>query len=101
MAYYSFCMRTYLKFSRLSVLVLLAGAIACYDRVPLGMAVPVPGTRVIASLTDVGADRMAGKIGLAAIEIEGIVESATDSAWSIHLIRVDQRGGGSSLWNQE
>lgn len=76
-------------------------ATACYDRKPIGLATPEPESRVIAALTDIGAQQMAGRIGPAAIEIEGYIESATDSVWRIRLIRVDQLGGYSTAWAQE
>jgi hypothetical protein len=86
------------QFALTTLLVLLT---ACYNRVPLGLGVPEPDARIIARLTDTGADRMAGTIGVAATEIEGIVASATDSIWQLYLVRVDQRGGGSTIWNRE
>lgn len=76
-------------------------ATACYDRAPIGLSTPAPETRVIASLTDLGAQAMAGKIGPAATEIEGFIQSATDSVWRIRLVRVDQLGGYSTMWSQE
>ena len=73
----------------------------CYSQIPLGTSVPKPQTRVIARLTDIGSERMAPIIGIAATEVEGIVTAADDSTWHLNLIRVDQRGGASTLWNQE
>lgn len=76
-------------------------ATACYDRTPIGLTTPAPEARVIASLTDLGAQQMAGKIGPAATQIEGYIDSATDSVWRIRLVRVDQLGGSSTMWSQE
>lgn len=92
------------KHQALTRVALVAGltfATACHDRIALGFTTPAPETRVIASLTDIGAQQMAGKIGPAATEIEGFIESATDSVWRIRLTRVDQLGGYSSIWKQE
>ena len=87
--------------TRLALATCVVALTACYNTVPLGFAVPEPEARVIARLTDIGADRMAGAIGVAATEIEGIVESATDSIWRLRLVRVDQRGGVSTVWSRE
>ena len=92
------------KQQRLTSIALAAGlvlATACYDRVPIGLSTPAPEARVIARLTDIGAQQMAGRIGPAATEIEGYIESATDSVWRIRLVRVDQLGGYSTPWTQE
>ena len=86
---------------RSGVALLCAALAGCYSQVPFGMTVPKPETRVIAQLTDVGADRMAQQIGVAATEIEGIIAAADDSTWQVHLLRVDQRGGASTRWNRE
>ena len=85
--------------ARFSLVLIALGA--CYKNTPIGLGTPAPQTRVIASVTDVGSDRMANLIGVAATEVEGIVESATDSVWNLRLIRVDQRGGASTIWNRE
>lgn len=76
-------------------------ATGCYTAVPIGLDVPQPETRIVAGITDVGSDRLAPQIGVAAVEIEGIVTAATDSVWRIRLKRVDQRGGVSTFWNEE
>lgn len=86
---------------RTGLALLCAALVGCYSQVPLGLTVPKPETRVIAKLTDIGADRMAQQIGVAATEIEGVVAAADDSTWQLHLIRVDQRGGASTLWSRE
>lgn len=87
--------------SRLSVAVGLIALAGCYTELPLGMTVPKPEARVIARLTDVGADRMASAIGVAADEVEGVVQAADDSTWRLNLLRVDQRGGVSTIWKRE
>lgn len=87
--------------TRLGLATALVVATACYDRTPLGLSAPAPEARVIARLTDLGAQQMAGRIGPAATEIEGYIDSATDSVWRIRLVRVDQLGGYSTRWSQE
>ena len=80
----------------LGVFPLVAG---CYRHVPV--AAPVPTTRIIAQVTDTGSVVMANAIGSAATEIEGVVASVTDAAWRLQLVRVDHRGGMSTLWKLE
>src|SRR5437867_4791005 len=74
---------------------------ACYTQYPLGMAVPAPRTRIIAEITDTGTVAMGNAIGPGATEGEGVVAEADASSWKLHVLRVDQRGGFSTLWNQE
>jgi hypothetical protein len=74
---------------------------ACYTQRPLSMAVPTPATRIVAQVTDTGAVAMGNTIGSGALEVEGVVAEADASTWKLHLVRVDQRGGTSTLWNRE
>jgi hypothetical protein len=74
---------------------------ACYTQVPLTSGVPAPATRVIATLTDTGIVVMSNTIGPGAEEVEGTVIDADANAWRLNLVRVDQRGGTSVLWNRE
>lgn len=94
-------MKCHQALTRIVLAAVLTVATACHDRVPIGLSTPVAEVRVIAKLTDIGAQQMAGKIGPAATEIEGYIQSATDSVWSIRLVRVDQLGGYSTHWTQE
>jgi hypothetical protein len=94
-------MTTRVTLNRLMLLGILAAASACYNEVSIGLSVPQPQARVVAQLTDVGADRLAHTIGVGATEVEGIVAAADDSMWQLYLLRVDQRGGASTLWNRE
>ena len=80
------------------LLLILAG---CYSQRPLERIVPVPATRIIAKVTDSGTVVMGGRIGPGAEEVEGVVASADANVWDLHLLRVDQRGGTSVLWNSE
>ena len=81
--------------------ILLATNTACYSHSAIGLNLPAPEARVVIGITDMGADQMANRIGLAAREVEGFVVSATDSVWRLRVMRVDQLGGFSSQWNGE
>jgi hypothetical protein len=88
------------QLSRLT-LMLLPGVSACFTEIPVGLTVPAPESHVIARLTDVGSVTLAPLIGPGATLIEGIVATATDSTWQLHMVRVDYLGGSSSPWNRE
>jgi len=91
------CARS-LRVGSLLVSILLAG---CYSQQPLGLTVPAPATRIVAQVTDTGMVAMGNAIGSGAVEVEGIISQADATAWRLHLIRVDHRGGTSTLWNRE
>lgn len=74
---------------------------ACYTQVPLQRSVPEPATRIVAQVTDTGTVSMGNAIGPGAREVEGVVATADASVWNLHLVRVDQLGGASTLWNRE
>jgi hypothetical protein len=74
---------------------------ACYAQQPLTTLVPAPATRVVAQLTDSGVVTMAGAIGPSAAEVEGVIAEANADTWTLHLVRVEQRGGVSTTWNRE
>jgi hypothetical protein len=74
---------------------------ACYVERPLATPVPVATTRIVAQITDTGSAAMASKIGPGAREVEGVVVDADGTAWDLQVIRVDYRGGTSTLWNRE
>jgi len=94
------------RFSRIRAQAACVGAMlvtsaGCYRQVPLGLDRPANEARIVATLTDIGSDQMAQAIGVAAYEVEGLVESANDSTWRLRMRRVEQRGGVSTLWNSE
>jgi hypothetical protein len=74
---------------------------ACYKQVPITTMTPASQTRVQAQLTDSGTVAMGAALGPGVLEVEGVVASATEDAWTLNLIRVDHRGGQSILWNRE
>jgi hypothetical protein len=53
---------------------------ACYTERPVTSPSPLPSSRIIAQVTDTGAVAMASAIGVAALEVEGIVADADASA---------------------
>lgn len=73
----------------------------CYTQVPLETATPAPLTRVIARVTDSGAVAIGPSVGPGASEVEGVVASATPDLWTLNLLRVDYRGGTSTIWKRE
>jgi len=80
------------------VLPLLA---ACYTQRPLTVPVPTVGTQIVASVTDSGVVAMSNALGPGAVEVEGVIAAADASAWELQLVRVDYRGGTSTLWKRE
>jgi hypothetical protein len=80
-------------------LVLLLGA--CYVERPLTTPVPAATTRIVALITDTGGVAMAASLGPGAREVEGVVVGADATSWELQVIRVDYRGGTSTLWNRE
>lgn len=73
----------------------------CYIQRPLETAIPAPATRIVAQLTDSGAVAVGSRLGPGAVEVEGVVATADESAWNLNLLRVDYRGGTSNTWNRE
>jgi len=86
--------------SRLTVGVLPLLA-ACYTQRPLTVPVPAVGTQIVASVTDSGVVAMSNALGPGAVEVEGVIAAADASAWELQLVRVDYRGGTSTLWKRE
>jgi hypothetical protein len=74
---------------------------ACYTERPVMSTAPTPTSRIVAQVTDSGAVAMASAIGVAAVEVEGLVAEADASVWKLQLLRVTQRGGTSTRWNRE
>jgi hypothetical protein len=74
---------------------------ACYVERPLGTSVPVPETRIVASVTDSGTVAMTNLIGGGAIFVEGVVTTANASTWELSLLKVRNREGQTVAWNGE
>lgn len=89
------------RLSLVSMLVLAGTTAGCYVQRPLETAIPAPSTRIVAQVTDSGAVAVGSRLGPGAIEVEGVVSTADESAWNLNLLRVNYRGGTSSTWNRE
>lgn len=89
------------RLSIVSIALLASISAGCYVQQPLETAIPAPATRVVAQLTDSGSVVVGGRLGPGAVEVEGVVASANESAWNLNLLRVSYRGGTSSTWNRE
>jgi hypothetical protein len=88
-----------LKFA--SLLLLAGVSSGCYVQQPLENPIPSPSTRIVAQVTDSGAVAVGNRLGPGAVEVEGVVSTANESAWNLNLLRVSYRGGTSSTWNRE
>jgi len=86
-------------FVRPLALCLFAGA--CYQQQPLQTVPPIPATRIVAELTDSGTVVMGNSLGPGALEVEGVVSSANENAWTFQMLRVEHRDGRSVGWNRE
>ncbi len=74
---------------------------ACYTQRPLETFPPPPSTHVIASLTDSGTVALSNAIGPGALELEGVINTASDNAWTVQMVRVLHRDGRTIEWNRE
>ena len=81
-----------------AVLLVITG---CYAQAPLTLPVPARDTRVVAQVTDSGIVAMSNALGPGAVKVEGVIAAADAAAWSLRMVRVDYRGGKSTLWNRE
>jgi hypothetical protein len=91
------------KVGRRALAVVLLSSLAatgCYRSVELGAVAPVPGMRITAELSPVGAEDMAQLIGPEAVGVEGRVIRWDATETELALLRVDHRGT-SVQWNQE
>jgi len=73
----------------------------CYSETPLTTPVPAPETRIVAQVTDSGDVAMGNALGPGAVKVEGVIAAADADAWRLRMVRVDYRGGTSTLWNRE
>jgi hypothetical protein len=85
----------------LLVTLVVVGTSACYKEQPLEQLPPPPATRVIADLTDAGTLEMGKVIGDGALQVEGVVSTANDQAWTLEMVRVNHRDGRAIDWNHE
>lgn len=75
-------------------------ASACYTNTPV-VAAPVPGARLDLELNDRGRVGLGENVGPAAITVEGLLQSQTDSAYTIRVASVVYVNGQSNKWNGE
>lgn len=61
----------------------------------------IPGTRVLLELNDQGRVGLGNNIGPTGGIVEGIVQSNSDSAYSLSVRRVEYLNGQSNAWNGE
>lgn len=83
------------------IAVLTAALNACYTQHPITSPVPAVGTQIVAQLTDTGTVAMGNQLGPGVTEVEGVVAAADDTNWRLLMLRVDQRGVGSTMWSRE
>lgn len=79
----------------------VAGSAGCYRQAPLEIQPPPPNTRVAATLTDSGVVAMSNALGAGPLKVEGLISSATDSDWTLQMLRVEHRDGRAVTWNRE
>ena len=84
-----------------AALVICLSAAGCYQQRPLQTPTPAPATRVVAQLTDSGTVVMGSALGPGVLAVEGVVAKADEHAWTLQMVRVDQRDGRSISWNRE
>jgi hypothetical protein len=73
---------------------------ACYATGPVA-GVPAPGMRIVADLNDQGRVAYGDRIGSSVREIEGTVESASDSAFVVRIQSVRYLDGRADKWSGE
>lgn len=83
------------------MLVFLSGFTSgCYTVTPLQTA-PVPGTTLVMDLNDRGRVALGPSIGSAATQVEGVLQSKTDSAYVLAVTQVGYLNGQSNRWTNE
>ena len=84
-----------------ALLVFLSGfTTGCYTVVPL-QTMPVPGNTLVMDLNDQGRSALGASIGSAASQVEGVLQSKTDSAYVLGVTRVGYLNGQSNRWTNE
>lgn len=84
-----------------SVLMVLTGiATGCYSTVPAASA-PTPGQVLVMELNDNGRVALGPSIGASATKVEGMLESRTDSAYTVKVRSVVYMNGSNQRWTDE
>jgi len=73
----------------------------CYTYSPIQAAAPAPGTDVVVGLNDQGRLTLGQSVGPAAQQIEGTVQSNSDSAYVLSVSSVSYFNGGVNKWSGE
>lgn len=79
---------------------LLGVTSGCYVYSPAPVT-PVPGSRVLLELNDRGRVGLGDNIGPSGQIVEGTMQSNSDSAYSLRVVRVGYLNGQSNQWNGE
>lgn len=82
-----------------SLLLAVLGLNGCYATIPV--ADPVPNSRIVLNLTDAGRVAYGPQIGRGISEVEGTVESASDSALVVRIMAVRPLSGPVEPWSGE
>jgi hypothetical protein len=86
---------------RACVLGFLAGVTTgCYVYTPVASP-PVPGEQLLLSLNDQGRVGLGQSIGSAASQVGGVLQPATDSAYSLKVVSVSYLNGQRNKWSGE
>jgi hypothetical protein len=80
---------------------LLLCVAACYTYRPLSAPLPTEGTRVQATLTDDGADSLAGRVGPNIQAVAGEVVRADSAGLTLAVREVENRRGQRDGWQGE
>jgi len=73
----------------------------CYTYTSIPAAAPAPGTDVLVGLNDQGRLTLGQSVGPAAQQIEGTVQSQSDSAYVLSVSSVSYFNGGINKWSGE
>ncbi|HJP85970.1 MAG TPA: hypothetical protein VJ852_08275 [Gemmatimonadaceae bacterium] len=89
------------RFAGGCLLAFLMGFVSgCYTYSPMPAA-PAPGTEVVLGLNDQGRVSLGQSVGPSAQQIEGKLESHTDSAYVVSVSSVSYFNGGMNKWSGE
>jgi hypothetical protein len=75
-------------------------AAGCYSTVPAASA-PTPGQVLVMELNDNGRVALGPSIGASATKVEGMLESRTDSAYTVKVRSVVYMNGSNQRWTDE
>jgi hypothetical protein len=73
----------------------------CYSYTSIPAAAPAPGTDIVVGLNDQGRLSLGQSVGPAAQQIEGTVQSQSDSAYVLSVSSVSYFNGGINKWSGE